>query len=232
MVVVLFIVYNDKEGMHSNNETEDEVAVMDFGYIRILGQEEKDSALKNKVLEMLEDERTLFVDIRNKEYTRPAYERMCDMIQPGDVIYIDELDSLGRTYEDMAAEWYRLTHDWTIDVVVLSDRIELDSREFRQLGEHGKRMQQLLLELLVYMAELQHRRVRDNQREGIEKARQAGRRFGRPRMVKDPVLMEKTAQRWAEGEISIDEVCAIVGGGRSTVYQYMKNHGYTRKKEE
>ena len=70
------------------------------GYIRILEQEEKDRALRDKVLEMLEDERTLFVDIRNKDYTRPAYERMCDMIQPGDVIYIDELDSLGRTYED------------------------------------------------------------------------------------------------------------------------------------
>ena len=39
---------------------------MDFGYIRILEQEEKDRALRDKVLEMLEDERTLFVDIRNK----------------------------------------------------------------------------------------------------------------------------------------------------------------------
>ena len=153
---------------------------MDFGYIRILEQEEKDRALRDKVLEMLEDERTLFVDIRNKDYTRPAYERMCDMIQPGDVIYIDELDSLGRTYEDMAAEWYRLTHDWTIDVVVLSDRVQLDSRVFRQLGEEGKRLERQMLDLLVYMAELQHRKVRDNQREGIEKARQAGRRFGRP----------------------------------------------------
>ena len=121
---------------------------MDFGYIRILEQEEKDRALRDKVLEMLEDERTLFVDIRNKDYTRPAYERMCDMIQPGDVIYIDELDSLGRTYEDMAAEWYRLTHDWTIDVVVLSDRIQLDSRVFRQLGEEGRRLEQQMLELL------------------------------------------------------------------------------------
>ncbi len=205
---------------------------MDFGYIRILEQEEKDRALRDKVLEMLEDERTLFVDIRNKDYTRPAYERMCDMIQPGDVIYVDELDSLGRTYEDMAAEWYRLTHDWTIDVVVLSDRVQLDSRVFRQLGEEGKRLERQMLDLLVYMAELQHRRTRDNQREGIERARREGRRFGRPSMVKDPVLMEKTAQRWADGEISIDEVCTIIGGGRSTVYQYMKNHGYTRKKEE
>ena len=181
---------------------------------------------------MLEDERTLFVDIRNKAYTRPAYERMCDMIQPGDVIYIDELDSLGRTYEDMAAEWYRLTHDWTIDVVVLSDRIQLDSRVFRQLGEEGRRLEQQMLDLLVYMAALQHRRTRDNQREGIERARREGRRFGRPSMVKDPALMEATAQRWADGEISIEEVCTIVGGGRSTVYQYMKSHGYTRSKEK
>lgn len=213
------------------NKLENGVAVMKFGYIRLWGREEEDAALKAQMLALLEDERTLFVDIRDKAYTRPAYERMCKTIQPGDVIYIDELDCLGRDYEDMAAEWRRLVYGWNVDVVVVNQKqLHLDSRVFRELGPSGEQMQQLMLNLLEYMAALRYRKVRDRQRKGIEQARKEGRPFGRPRKVRDEALMRQTAQRWLARAITMQEASRILGVSRSTLYQDWKKMGYIKEK--
>lgn len=205
---------------------------MKFGYMRVWEQDEdeQEQALKERMLELLQDARLLFVDVRDKDYSRPAYERMCQMIQPGDVIYIDELDSLGRNYEDMASEWQRLVQNWNVDVVLLNDRVQLDSRAFRDMGRTGRQLQQLMLDLLLYMADLQRRRVQENQREGIARAKQAGTRFGRPSIERDWDLIEATAQRWVNGEITMVQACAITNTPRSSLYQYMKDHGYVRRK--
>lgn len=205
---------------------------MEFGYIRVgaAGEDVRERGLKERMLELLQDERLLFVDVRDKDYDRPAYERMWEIIQPGDIIYIDELDSLGRTYEDMAAEWQRLVRDWDIDVVLLSDQMPLDSRVFRAMGPAGKQTQQLVSDLLLYLGDLQRRRMQETQRDGIARAKKAGIRFGRPSIERDWELLEKTAQRWADGEIDIKQACTITGTPRSSLYQYMKDHGYVRRK--
>ena len=203
---------------------------MIFGYVRVNEQNWENSEIAKRMKELLGKEGKLFWDIRNKNYDREQYAQMRDMLQVGDVLYVDSLDSLGRTMERMAEEWTYLTQERQLDVVVLENSVQLDSRLFRDLGDTGRMLEQQMLALLVYLAELQHRKVNENQREGIDAAKKAGKRFGRPSLDWDWDLFDATARRWTENEIDLDEACRIVGSARSSWYKYAKERGFVRKR--
>lgn len=201
---------------------------MNFGYARVFEEEREHGPMRDKLLQLVDSDRFLFQDIRNKDYDRKNYMFMRDMLRPGDVLYVDGLDSLGRTFEDMAKEWQQLTNVFGVDVVVLESTLQLDSRQFKALGETGQRMEQQMLDLLVYLAEIQKRKVKENQREGIDAALKAGKKFGRPPLDWDWDLFDATAQRWADGEISLEEACDIMNSARSSWYKYVKERGFVR----
>jgi len=196
---------------------------MKFGYARVDG--EQGNSQWEKLLELVGDDRFVFADGRTREYERKNYRFLRNMLRSGDVLYVDGLDSLGDTLEQMADEWYSLTHDLQVDVVVLEDAAQLDSRRFRELGETGRLLEQQMLALLRYAAELQ-RRKQQEQRNGT--AMQSGKRFGRPPLKIDWELFHRTAQRWADGEIDMEQACAITGTARSSWYKYAKEMGYAR----
>ena len=207
---------------------------MNLGYARVFEEEQGSGAMRQRMLEAVQDDRFLFEDIRNKDYERKNYVFMRNMLRPGDVLYVDGLDSLGRTFADMAQEWQHLTKELQVDVVVLEDAMDLDSRRFKAMGATGEKLEQQLLHLLTYMADIQQRRSKENQREGIDAAKKAGKKFGRPALNWDWDLFDATAQRWADGEISLEEACDIMNSARSSWYKYVKERGFvrTRKRRE
>ena len=207
---------------------------MNLGYARVFEEEQGSGAMRQRMLEAVQDDRFLFEDIRNKDYERKNYVFMRNMLRPGDVLYVDGLDSLGRTFAVMAQEWQHLTRELQVDVVVLEDAMDLDSRRFKAMGATGEQLEQQLLHLLTYMADIQQRRSKENQREGIDAAKKAGKKFGRPALNWDWDLFDATAQRWADGEISLEEACDIMNSARSSWYKYVKERGFvrTRKRRE
>ena len=55
-----------------------------------------------------------------KNLDRPGYQALKSaMLRSGDTLYVDGLDSLGSTLEEIAEEWRSLTKDLQVDVVVL-----------------------------------------------------------------------------------------------------------------
>ena len=94
---------------------------MNLGYARVFEEEQGNGAMRQRMLEAVQDDRFLFEDIRNKDYERKNYVFMRNMLRPGDVLYVDGLDSLGRTFADMAQEWQHLTRELQVDVVVLEE---------------------------------------------------------------------------------------------------------------
>ena len=149
------------------------------------------------------------------------------MLRSGDTLYIDGLDSLGDTLEDMAEEWRCLTGELQVDVVVLDAAVQLDSRRFRELGDTGRLLERQMLGLLSYIAELQRRKQLEQQRVSGT-AGQSGKKFGRPPLKMDWELFHQTAQRWADGEIDVEQACALTGTARSSWYKYAKEMGYAR----
>lgn len=201
---------------------------MQFGYIREWAEEQGQSAARQQILEQIEDDRFLFSDVRTRNYERRNYQFMCNLLRAGDVLYLDELDSLGQTMEDMVAEWQMLTKQLQVDVVVLQAAVKLDSRYYKEQGESGMQMEQQMLNMLLYAEYLQQRREEEKQRTSGRAVVQDGRRHGRPPLQMDWALFHATAQRWAAGEIDAEQACQITGSARSSWYKYTKELGYVR----
>lgn len=121
---------------------------MKFGYLRVPEDLEEYQKTRSRMLELVEDDRFLFEDVRSKEYDRKNYGFLCGMLRSGDLLYVDGLESLGRTPEQMALEWKRLTAGLGVDVVTVNENLSLDSRHFKALGAAGQEMEQLMLHLL------------------------------------------------------------------------------------
>lgn len=209
---------------------------MEFGYIREWKEEQGQSTARQRLLELLDNERFLFSDLRDKSFERYNYLFMRNMLRTGDVLFLYGLDSLGCNVEDMVAEWRYLTGQLQVEVVVMDETFQMDSRVYKSMGEYGAKFEEQLLEMLLYADVLQQRREMELQRtRTVIKPNNTG----RPPLPLDWELFHETAQRWADGEIDIEEACKTVNTGRSSWYRYTRALGYVRnnrrtnrKKEE
>ena len=110
---------------------------MNFGYMRISTGEEGEPAVRQQLLMLVDDERFLFSDEEGREQQRKNYVFLCNMLRSGDVLYVDDLSSLGCTPMQIAAEWQRLIHEVGVDVVVLKGALPLNS--LQGIGRCGRR---------------------------------------------------------------------------------------------
>lgn len=177
------------------------------------------------------EDRFIFQDIASgKNFERPGYIAMKGVLRPGDVLYIDALDRLGRDYDAIISEWKHITRELKCDIVALDNSALFDSRKFREMGELGKLMEDQFLSLLAYVADAERKKTLRRQKQGIASAKKAGVRFGRPSSVKDWELFDRTAKRWEAGEISAAEGCRITGCRKTSWYKYTRDRGF--KKQE
>jgi DNA invertase Pin-like site-specific DNA recombinase len=98
-------------------------------------------------------------------------------------------------------EWKEITMDIGADIVVL-DMDLLDTRKFKDGME--ELISNIILELLSYMAEKERKKIRQRQREGIEKARKDGVHFGRPKIEVDDFSYEKEEMTAVEAMEELD----------------------------
>lgn len=79
----------------------------------------------------------------------------------------------------------------------------------------------LVIELLSYLAQKEREKIQDRVKEGISNAMAKGVRFGRPDRVL-PKEFEKYYRKWKKKEITGVEFAKIVNISRATVYRYIK----------
>ena len=113
-----------------------------------------------------------------KNFRRPQYQRLLRRLREGDVLVIKSIDRLGCDYREVLDEWRRITVDRRAAIVVL-DMPLLDTRE-QPDGITGTFMEDLVLQILGYVAQLERENIKQRQAEGIASARLRGVRFGRP----------------------------------------------------
>ena len=203
---------------------------MDIGYVRI-------SAKTQSLLRQLEtmeqlgiEDRFIFRDTASgKDFERPGYISMKNVLREGDCLYIDALDRLGRDYDAIISEWKHITRELKCDIVALDNSSLFDSRKFREMGELGKLMEDQFLSLLAYVADSERKKTLRRQKQGIESARKAGVQFGRPLSISDWELFDRTAKRWVQGELSAAEACRITGSKKTSWYKYTKERGFQKE---
>ena len=151
-----------------------------FGYIRVSAKDQNESRQVEKMQSLKVQERFLFVEKQSgKDFNRPVYQSMCQMLRSGDLLYIDSIDRLGRNYEAIKDEWRHITREIGADVVALDMPDLFDSRKFRAQGDVGKLLEDQMLSLLAWVAEQERKKIRSRQREGIDIAKRQGKYKGR-----------------------------------------------------
>ena len=120
----------------------------------------------------------IFIDHQSgKDFERPQYQRLLRKLRADDVLVVKSIDRLGRNYLETPEQWRIITKEKRANIVVL-DMPLLDTRKSRDLT--GIVIEDIILQLLSYVAEKEREFIHQRQREGIETAKARGIRFGRP----------------------------------------------------
>lgn len=170
-----------------------------YGYIRVSTKEQNEDRQLLALKELDIPKKNLFMDKQSgKDFERPQYQKMVRKLKKGDLLYIKNIDRLGRNYSEILDQWRILTKDKGIDIVVM-DMPLLDTRRGKDLM--GTFLSDIVLQVLSFVAENERMNIRQRQAEGIAAAKARGVRFGRPPKPL-PENFHCLYQQWKDGKIT------------------------------
>ncbi|MCD8120583.1 MAG: recombinase family protein [Lachnospiraceae bacterium] len=163
-----------------------------------------------------------------KDFNRPAWQEMLEVLRPGDLVVTGSIDRLGRNYEEILEQWRILTKEKQVDIRIL-DMPLLDTRASRDLT--GTLISDIVLQLLSYVAESERKSIRRRQAEGIAAAKARGVQFGREE-IRLPDDFSEWFARWRRKEITGKELSEHMGVHITTVYRRARKMGLSFNMEE
>ncbi len=190
-----------------------------YAYCRIVPGEADIGEQTAVMREMQVEEDRIFADVETEEGSeRLKYRKLLNLLRPGDLLYIRNLSALGDSYPAIREQWGLLTKIKRIDLSLLEMPL-VDTR--RGKLQYGSLIADLVLDMLDYVSEADKAARRRRQREGIEKAKREGTRFGRSPLP-TPDDFSRVYRRWAAREISVEEAARLCGFSRGTFYRRVK----------
>lgn len=195
-----------------------------IGYVRVSSKDQNEGRQLEKMKALGIKDKYIFIDkASGKDFDRPEYQKMRDVIREGDMVYLDALDRLGRNYDGIISEWKYITRELNADIVVLENESLFDSRKFKTMGDMGKLMEDQFLSLLAYVAEQERKKIRQRQAEGIALAKAEGRAYGRPKVEIDSKFISIYKQ-WKADEITAVQAMKLADMKKTTWYQRVKEY--------
>ena len=144
---------------------------------------------------------------------RPALNEMIAYVRFGDSITVHSMDRLARNVQNLKSLVDDLTHAG-VTIKFLKEGLM-----FTKGRNH---LSDLMLSILGSVAEFERELIRERQREGIEKAKDAGKYKGRSPAL-TPSQIEDIQSRFARGE-SKASLARAFGVCRQTLYKVLKVH--------
>ncbi len=163
-----------------------------------------------------------------KNFNRPRYTVLVeDVLRPGDILIVTELDRLGRNKRDIMKQIQRI-QEMGVRLMVLElpttlmDLSKLDNALAKLMMET---INNLMLELYASMAEAEMEKKEKRQREGIamKKQRDEWDDYGRPAAIEQEIF-EQEFKRVATGEITPTELRKELNLSHATFYRYRKKY--------
>lgn len=75
---------------------------------------------------------------------------------------------MGRNYDEVISEWKYITRELQADIVVLENETLFDSRQFREVGDMGRLMEDQFLSLLSYVADQERKKSISDKQKGLQ----------------------------------------------------------------
>lgn len=197
-----------------------------YGYIRVSTEEQNVERQINKMLGLGISENNLYIDhASGKNMDRQNWQKLKSIIERGDVLFIDSLDRLGRSYELVTREWKELTKNRGVDIRTLDLDI-FDSIKFREMGDIGHVIEDMLLSLLSYVAETERKKILSRQAEGIAIAKKRGVYKGKQKKEFSELAIKEATQKVKDGDkkaaanslgVSVQTIYNMLADGRLVV---------------
>lgn len=185
-----------------------EQLTMLIGYARV-STDDQNLDLQRDALEKAGCERIFTDHISGTKAKRPGLEEALSHLRAQDTLVVWRLDRLGRSLHHLIGTVNDL-QERGIGFKSLTESIDTTT-------SGGK----LVFHIFGALAEFEREIIRERTKAGLTAARSRGRKGGRP-----PVLTDKKAaiarQLYADKSHSIDEICQMLGVGRTTFYRYVK----------
>lgn len=177
----------------------------EIGYVRVSSIDQSTARQLDGIA--LED---VFTDqVSGATTERPQLQAMLRHVRKGDTVHVHSIDRLARSLEDLLA--------LVKNLVGRGIAIRFHKEQLHFTGE-ANAMQELMLSLLGSVAQFERSMIKERQREGIAKAKEAGIYKGRVKTVDDAAIREAIAKDGA----SYRKVAAKLGVSLSTVQRAMK----------
>ena len=166
----------------------------------------------------------IFCDkMSGKDFHRPEYERLKGVVKEGDIVYVKELDRLGRNKEGVKEEirWFQRR-----GVILRILDIPTTLIDFGDQTWICDMVTNILIEVLGAVAEQERIKIKKRQREGIEAmpvidgkkvSKKTGRATGRPQKCDSEKILELKRRG-----CNVEEGCKILGISRATWYNKVK----------
>ena len=198
-----------------------------YGYVRVSSVDQNEGrqliALRKKAV----PDKNLFTDKQSgRDFDRPQYKQLIRKLKPGDLLYIQSIDCLGRNYEEIQRQWRIPTKEIGVDICVL-DMPLLDTLRGGDLM--GTFIADLVLQILSFVAQNERENIKKRQAEGIAAAKAKGIQFGRPK-VPVPADFVKIVGQWEKRQLSISDVLNQCGMSESTFYRKLRAYRVVNKK--
>lgn len=191
-----------------------------YGYARVSSRDQNLDRQLDALADFGVERARIFADrASGKDFERPQWRRLVGRLAEGDTLVVKSIDRLGRNYDEILAQWRRITKERRAAVVVL-DMPLLDTRRERD-GVTGVLIADIMLQLLSYVAQIERESIHQRQAEGIAAARARGVRFGRPSKQR-MALFEDAKRSYLSGHITRHEAAARLEVSVSTFDRWMR----------
>ena len=190
-----------------------------YGYARVSTTDQHADRQLTALLTSGVERKSIFIDRKSgRDFDRPAWKRLRRRLRKGDLLVVQSIDRLGRSYGEVQDEWRWITKTLGAEVQVL-DMPLLDTRKNKNLL--GTFIADLVLQVLAYCAQFEREAILARQRQGIAEAKKRGVHFGRPRRKMPPRFAE-AVEMVRCGEISGREGAQLCGMSYSTFRERMQ----------
>ena len=199
-----------------------------FGYVRVSSTDQNEDRQLIAMNSLNIPCENIFIDKQSgKDFNRPAYLKLLQQLEAGDLLYVKSIDRLGRNYEEIQNQWRILTKEYGVDIAVI-DMPLLDTRLNKDLI--GTFIADIVLQILSFVAQSERETIRKRQKEGIAAARMRGVRFGRP-IKKPPENFVELIKRWERGKTAFTDVLTQTGLTEATFYRRLREYRLIKGKQ-
>lgn len=196
---------------------------MKFFYIRVSSKEQNEGRQLEIAKEMGIDKKCIYIDKESgKSLERPQWKKLMNILRVGDTLVVQDLSRLSRNKKNIKDVWKYLTEKG-INIEVVNMPI-LNTEKYKDLGSMGQLVSDIVFELLSWMVEEERHRIKTNQKQGIELAKEQGKYKGRPikyhekAVGADKLVYDEIIKGLSEG-IAVKKIAENLGISKNTVYK-------------